>query len=563
MRIGFPKMISIIVSMLISLTIVESSLRFQATKTVLDLSNHENRYADFEAELFNIDRLQKENEMKKHGLKFLDDEDLCLSRPASESSNFYYFLPMMKGRPRSEGESVSFANGCFQENKFKIEKLSLEETVVTLYSANPKYYTCADFYWISTSHIHTLKEVFFHGEHRITLKNLSQDDLDEIKLNGIKIMSFCQGFFTSLHSFYMSLKLYIGGLGKDPGSILPILRPEVPEYMVKANLEFLKTFANFEPKFRGDYGKSILDIDETQIKSGDFIAIYRLDGLDPLIMFGSGSRLGHSAVACWIDGELYILESQDGWYWPKRGIQRNKWKTWVQWAHNADFNVAILPLKDEIRQKFDVEKAQKWFTSGIEGLNYGYHNFLYSWIDTPDDNLPSSIIQSEIFLSVFSILERISKSTATTIMGESLNQRLQTKGLSIPKAAAEAARRNMTFEQLLAMPEIEGWEYSDGKNYVCSCFVAAFWKAGGIFDDLDIEPTEFTPKDIYQLDFYDKDYKDKRPQICQDADPELPYCQVIGKYQVKLNNYSTVKPYAHMNEKCPSVAPDYFRPDDC
>jgi len=373
-------------------------------------------------------------------------------------------------------------------------------------------------------------------------------------------MSFCEGSFAFLKSLFMSLKLYIGGLGTDPSSWWR--RPEVPEYMEKANIDFIGRFANFFPAHRGDAANKILDIDVNEIKTGDFIAIYRLDGLDPLIMMGTGSHLGHSAMACWIDGELHVIESQDGWYWPKRGIQRNKWSTWIQWAHNADFNVAILPLKEEYRQKLDVEKAFSWFTNGIEGLNYGYHNFLFSWIDTARENFPS-VIEPEVLLPVFSLLEKISKPTFSTIMGEALNHRLETSGLSMSQVTAEAARRGIGFEQLLAMNEVEGWKYSDGQNYVCSCFVTAFLKAGGVFDGFEIIPNEFTPKDVYQLSIWDRSYKDRRPQVCKDADPDLEYCQVIGKYKVELDGYSTIDIYSHMNEKCPSQAPTFFRPNGC
>lgn len=86
--------------------------------------------------------------------------------------------------------------------------------------------------------------------------------------------------------------------------------------------------------------------------------------------------------------------------------------------------------------------------------------------------------------------------------------------------------------------------------------------AAGLFDDLEINATEFTPRDIYNLDFFDKDFN--RPQSCVEADPELPYCQLIGKYRFDYtHDYSHVTPYAHMNENCPSVVPDYIRPDGC
>jgi len=57
-------------------------------------------------------------------------------------------------------------------------------------------------------------------------------------------------------------------------------------------------------------------IDESDIHSGDFLVILRLDGLAPLIMYGTGAHASHCAMALWFDDELYIAESQGGSYWP-------------------------------------------------------------------------------------------------------------------------------------------------------------------------------------------------------------------------------------------------------
>jgi hypothetical protein len=220
-----------------------------------------------------------------------------------------------------------------------------------------------------------------------------------------------------------------------------------------------------------------------------------------------------------------------------------------------------LPLKEEVRVKFDVEAAIKWFLT-MEDHPYGFHNFLFGWIDTPDSSLPE-IIEQEVLLLLFGTLGKISKPVNDIIIGEGLNLRLGTKGLSIAQAVAEAARRNISFEELIALPEIDGWEYSVGPNYVCSSFVIAFYKAGGIFGDLEINATEFTPKDLYQLNIFDRSYKERRPQICKETDPDLEYCQIMGKYKITLPGYSSISPYNKMNENCPSVAPHYFRPDNC
>lgn len=67
-------------------------------------------------------------------------------------------------------------------------------------------------------------------------------------------------------------------------------------------------------------------------------------------------------------------------------------------------------------------------------------------------------------------------------MGEALNIRLGTKGLDLAQIALEASRRGMTLYDLFAKVEKDGWEYSDGQSMVCSAFVAATYKAGGLFD---------------------------------------------------------------------------------
>lgn len=327
--------------------------------------------------------------------------------------------------------------------------------------------------------------------------------------------------------------------------------------MIEANLRLLKVYNNYIPIRREN---KIVNFDKHVIKSGDFVAISRMDGLDPLIMVGAGGRIGHTAVCSWIDGELYVLESQDGWYWPTKGIQRTKWEQWIEWAFNADFNVAILPLREEYRKKFDVDKANDWFINVAEGLPYGYHNFIFTWIDTVDRNFPF-IVTHEIVELLFSVISYIDPKLTDKMVTEAINKRLGKEGLSFQEVIAEGARQGKSFEQLLAEPELEGWEYSDGLSYVCSCFVVAFWEHGGLFGDLEIDPNEYADKDIYTMDIFDKNFE--RPKECVEDNPDLPYCQLMGKFVVDLDDYSTIKPYSHMNERCPSQGPDFIRDEGC
>lgn len=118
---------------------------------------------------------------------------------------------------------------------------------------------------------------------------------------------------------------------------------------------------------------------------------------------------------------------------------------------------------------------------------------------------------------------------------------------------------------MAAEVEVEGWEYYDGRSYVCSAFVAGVWQAAGIFGhNVHINATEFQPFDDYRLAFFDKNFE--RPQACIDADPTLPYCQIMGKYRIQLQEdaYSTLEPYSNMYETCTSIWPDYLHlPEGC
>ena len=118
----------------------------------------------------------------------------------------------------------------------------------------------------------------------------------------------------------------------------------------------------------------------------------------------------------------------------------------------------------------------------------------------------------------------------------------------------------------MAMVEMDGWEYTgekprDGLSYVCSSYVAAMYKVGGLFGDLSIQATEFSPRDVYSLNFFDLNFS--RPEACIRADPTLPYCQLLGKYRMVLPGYSTVNAYDHMNETCKINWPDYTRDEGC
>jgi len=303
----------------------------------------------------------------------------------------------------------------------------------------------------------------------------------------------------------------------------------------------------------------VVEIDESLIGSGDFLAIFRLDGLDPLVMYGTGSHAGHSTMALRFDGELYVVESQDAWYWPVKSIQRNKFSDWIQYAANADFHVVHMPLSPASKAIFD-EKAANDFFFETEGVPYGYHNFIFGWIDTPEENWPP-LLPQEFLPILMSVLNNIAPEAADSLYFQAMNKRFQTVGKTPEQLATLAANQGLTMETVIAEVEMDGWVYSDGVSMVCSAYVAAMYKAAGLFGDMEVQAVEFTPRDVYVLNVFDTNYT--RPQVCVDADPTSNFCQLLGKYRMTFPGYSTIDPYPHMNEACPTVAPLYARPNGC
>ena len=369
--------------------------------------------------------------------EIIENEDLCLKRPNMDSDEPFYFAPVLRAKLINVGDQFAFPSSCFKRNIATLKSMSEKSITITLENSQSRYLVCTDLMVFHTSNLNQVKLITLVGKHEITFDNITQDDLDEISLNGIKIFSLCTTISNEIKSLITTVKAFLGGLGTDPNHVLPIMRPSIPEEMVEANLRLLKVFNNYVPKRREN---KIVNFDKNIIKTGDFVAISRMDGLDPLIMIGAGGHLGHTGVCSWIDGELYVLESQDGWYWPTAGIQRTKWEQWIEWAYNADFNVAILPLREEYRKKLDEKKANEWFINVAEGLKYVYHIFIFSWIDTVDKNFPF-VATHEVVELLFSIISYVDPSVSDKMLTDAINIRLGTEGLTLQQAIAEGARQ--------------------------------------------------------------------------------------------------------------------------
>jgi len=78
-------------------------------------------------------------------------------------------------------------------------------------------------------------------------------------------------------------------------------------------------------------------------------------------------------------------------------------------------NVVHMPLRADVRERFNETAANEYFFS-TEGYPYGFYNFIYGWIDTPEDNFPP--LMSAYFAPiVFGVLAKIAPVMADEYFG--------------------------------------------------------------------------------------------------------------------------------------------------
>jgi hypothetical protein len=190
-------------------------------------------------------------------------------------------------------------------------------------------------------------------------------------------------------------------------------------------------------------------------------------------------------------------------------------------------------------------------------------NFINTFFDTPDGNLPWPASWQAVEI-LFGVLEALDADIVARVMGDALNMRLGTTNLSMVQASNLGATRGMSLGDLVALPEQDSYVYSDGLSMVCDSYLCAIAKAAGLFGDLadEIQCTEFDNFDAYSLAGF-WNLTRTRPAECVAADPDVPYCQIMGYYVLPLPKVNTVEPYAHMAEKCSALPMDYTRPPMC
>eukprot|EP00494_Astrolonche_serrata_P030082 UN30349 len=371
----------------------------------------------------------------------------------SDDYPYWQFVPRFTGivpYPKKDVESFQWSGRCFKSFT-ATTSLTANHTLTMTVEGSKHHALCLDEVYLFA----TVK--FFHlgvfgaenPKSTITfdLTKLSVSELWDIQTKGIRIFQFKEGAAKTIGSLTDTVEMFTPMAMKKPS-----------KNAEEKNVEFLKKYVGIDMQPRNNTGGPII-IDETMVKSGDFFGIVRLDGLDTLLGWGMGSSTGHNTMAMWEDNQLYVMESQvKSAYWPTDNIQKTPYRTWLQQAYDAGYNLVHIPLKDSVRAAFNVDDALKFFKS-VEGVMYGYHNLLMGWLDTKTDNFPclppdfDYCLSPELVEVLFPIVVNLVPATGI-VWVEAMNQRTKTQNLKLSDVYyIGATKYNMDFVDLYTAVE--------------------------------------------------------------------------------------------------------------
>ncbi|CAO2836319.1 unnamed protein product [Amaranthus hypochondriacus] len=468
-------------------------------------------------------------------------------------------LPSFVGAASSSGnDSLEWKGACFYENSAWLEFNNESGTqfgggTLHIKVSNAHSWTCMDIYVFATPYRVTWDYYFLSREHTLEFKEWEgKIEYEYVKEHGVSIFLMQAGMLGTLQALWEVFPLFTNtGWGEN------------------SNIAFLKKHmgASFEERPQ----PWVTNITADDIQSGDFLAISKIrgrwGGFETLEKWVTGSYAGHSAVCLRdSDGKLWVAESGHENEEGEDVVAVLPWEEWWEFElseDNSNPHIALLPLHPDLRARFN-EKAALEYARSMDGQPYGYHNLIFSWVDTVDRNFPPPL-DAHLVASVMTIWNQMQPAYAASLWQEALNKRLGTKNLDLPEILVEVEKRGSSFDELLTVPEQDDWVYEDGISVSCVAYVLEIYKAAGLFGSLStsVQATEFTIKDAYSLKFFEDD-PSRLPSWCNDNDNmKLPFCQIRGRYRMELPGYNSIEPYPHMNERCPSLPPKYYRPNNC
>jgi len=446
------------------------------------------------------------------------------------NASYFELLPVTVATLTPGNASVSWVGDGVFSGMAASAKFASSGVSVTLTGSGATGAGLDEYYIIATSADLTLASVSVLGATTTTTLNYTVSyGAQDAALNGVNVHLLPCGLLGTLQSVLRTASLFSGNNSA----------------LAAANIDFLVergVWPSATP-----FGGAV-NVDTSNIKSGDYLAIARLDGLDPMIMFGTGGVTGHSAIAVWDAGTLYVCESTDAnpfgpVYWPPPyGIIRHEFSEWFTLAQAAGYHVSLLPIAPELAAAFNETAYWTWFAT-VQGM----------------PSLDKLLGNATAGVSVYSML--------TWGLNMRMNTTCTTLSCIIGTTVANqvTGRGPTSFVQAAAIPEDDSWLFGANYSMVCSEFAAHGWKTGLIGANplwASISAGEQTPKDNYQMAIYDParfTTANCPGGLMTDPTGTGTYCQLMGEYVMYLNGYNSIPLYAGINNACPAQWPAYVR----
>jgi hypothetical protein len=451
-----------------------------------------------------------------------------------------------------EGQTATYETFCFKSNTASLKWKSSTVVEITIDANDKRDPLCTDNSVITSFLDYKLRSQFFSGRSVTTLTLSSPSDQAYVKNLGISIVPLCDRLMGMVPDIVESLVLFGDKiLGFMPRWFLNKLRDD--------NVQKLDRMTGQKSVARKVKHTITYDWLVQNIKSGDVYCQYDQGGMGTTILWGTGGVCSHVGIFLWEQNKLYFVEMN-----PPEAHRFDAATYFPQIVADGTNNLSVMMLNDETRAKFDVNKAWKTYYEFVNSkVTYGFENIFFSFWDTPHESF-TTISSAEILMTYVGMLEKIPqiRPLLYQYLGQGLNNRLGTTGLSFEQILLECANRNISIGELGAMPEKISYRYGNDKSrkIICSAFVIQVYMDAGVLSGYDLNPSEFTPSDICNMQIWRTDI----PTECSDNDPYLPYCQLAGRNALlPFKWYNKVPLYSHMNEKCPGLAPIYDRPSGC
>lgn len=218
---------------------------------------------------------------------------------AGSNNTAFQFFPAPVSVVTSSAPSVTWqGDGCFTSMSASTAFDSNGATV-TLTGTGSTSFLCADYYLVTSSFGVSLGSVgALSPTTTIRFNYTGPDEILDVSLNGLNIMVLPCGLLGTITSVLNTVDLFNG----------------TQTELQNRNIAFLVDRGVWPAP--AEVFNITVPIDPSAIQSGDYLAITRFDGLDPMIAFGTGGLTGHSAIAVWETDStgartLYVCESTD------------------------------------------------------------------------------------------------------------------------------------------------------------------------------------------------------------------------------------------------------------